>query len=52
MDVTVIQLAYNVTFSVGLATELYLAVGLSESDLLPCRISHTGNSSWCVGANK
>ncbi len=28
MDVTVIQLAYNLTFGVGLATELYLDVGL------------------------
>ncbi len=28
MDITVIQLAYNVTFYVGLATELCLAIGL------------------------
>ncbi len=28
MDITVIQLASNITFLVGLATELYLAVGL------------------------
>ena len=28
MDISVIQLAYNITFYVGLAIELYLAVGL------------------------
>ncbi len=28
VDITVIQLAYNLTFYVGFPTELYLAVGL------------------------
>ncbi len=39
MDIDVIQLVYNGTFYVGLATELYLAVGYRATESVSCRLT-------------